>query len=79
MLAPLLKNDENLVFAYVGGIVSQEYHEQVLNDAKWSTFDNTELLTSLDVEGFEIKDVRVKNPDNPANLIPAKLITYSLD
>lgn len=51
----------------------------IINDAKWETFDNTELLTSLDVEGFSIRDVRIKNPDNPANLVPAKLITYSID
>lgn len=51
----------------------------IINDAKWATFDNTELLTSLDVEGFSIKDVRIKNPDNPANLVSAKLITYSID
>lgn len=51
----------------------------IINDAKWAAFDNTELLTSLDVEGFSIRNVRIKNPDNPANLIPAKLIVYSLD
>lgn len=28
-IAPLLRQDENLVFAYVGGIVSEEYHQAV--------------------------------------------------
>lgn len=51
----------------------------IINDAKWATFNNTDLLTSLDVEGFSIIDVRIKNPDNPANLVSAKLITYSID
>ena len=34
MLAPLLKNSKNLVYAYVGGIVSQEYAETVKNTAE---------------------------------------------
>ena len=51
----------------------------IINDEKWATFDNTELITSLNVEGFSITDIKVKNPDNPANLVPAKLITFSLD
>ena len=51
----------------------------IINDEKWATFDNTELITSLNVDGFSITDIKVKNPDNPANLVPAKLITFSLD
>lgn len=34
LLAPLLKKDKDLVFAYVGGIVSQEYFEHVQATAK---------------------------------------------
>ncbi len=69
------------VFNYV---YARDMHKKfnfmcIINDAKWETFDNTELLTSLDVEGFSIRGVRIKNPDNPANLVPAKLITYSID
>ena len=33
-LAPMLKAQENMVFAFVGGIVSQPYYEQVLQEAK---------------------------------------------
>lgn len=51
----------------------------IINDTKWATFENTGLLTSLNKTGFNIAAVRVKNPDNPANLVPAKLITFSLD
>lgn len=51
----------------------------IINDVKWATFDNIELLTSLEVDGFSITNVQIKNPDNPANLVPAKLITYSID
>ena len=51
----------------------------IINHQKWATFDNTELITTLNVPGFSIADIKVKNPDNPANLVPAKLITFSLD
>lgn len=33
-IAPLLKQDEKLVFAYAGGIVSQAYHREVLGRAR---------------------------------------------
>ncbi len=51
----------------------------IINDEKWKTFDNTELIANLNVEGFCITNIKVKNPDNPAKLISAKLITYSID
>lgn len=34
LLAPLLKQNKDLVFAYVGGIVSQEYYDEVQNIVK---------------------------------------------
>ena len=48
----------------------------VINDEKWESFPNRSEVETLVVEGFEIKDVRIKNPDNPAQLRNAKLITY---
>lgn len=51
----------------------------IINDDKWSSFSNTSLITSLNVKGFSIEDVKIKNPDNPARLVSAKLITYNLD
>ncbi len=50
----------------------------IINDEKWNAIENTELITSLDIEGFSIKPIKIKNPDNPAKLVPARLITYSL-
>lgn len=50
----------------------------VINGSKWNTFDNTALITNLHKEGFAIKDVKIKNPDNPAQLVNAKLITFSI-
>ena len=30
------------------------------------------------IENLEIKDVKIQNPNNPANLIEAKLITFKV-
>lgn len=51
----------------------------IINDAKWSSFNNIEDLIALaeDVDELTIENVRIKNPDNPANLIDAKLIKYN--
>ena len=51
----------------------------IINEDKWNSFDNTELITSLNVPGFSLHDVRIKNPDNPAQRVNAKLITFSID
>ena len=48
----------------------------IINDAKWDTFDNTTLLTDMRKDGFKIEHVRIKNPDNPAKLVAARLITF---
>lgn len=50
----------------------------IINDDKWLSFNNTEDLVSLaeSVDELTIENVRIKNPDNPANLINAKLIKY---
>ena len=51
----------------------------LINEDKWKTFDNTSLLTNLLKTGFSITDVRIKNPDNPADLKNAKLIQFVID
>ncbi len=51
----------------------------IINEEKWNTFDNTELITDLNVDCFAIKDIKVKNPDNPSRLVKAKLITFSIE
>lgn len=51
----------------------------IINQDKWDTFDNINDLVLLAREdnNLVIKDVRVKNPDNPAQLKNAKLITFN--
>lgn len=52
----------------------------IINNAKWSSFDNTAELIALSGqnENLTISDIRIKNPDNPAQLVDAKLISFSV-
>lgn len=51
----------------------------IINYDKWTSFSNTEEIISLseNVDELTIENVRIKDPDNPANLIDAKLIKYN--
>lgn len=51
----------------------------IIDIEKWNTFDNRNILVQLSEtnDGLCIEDVRIKDPDNPARLVDAKLITYS--
>ena len=50
----------------------------IINEKKYATFENTFMLEELvtQVENLKIEDIKIKNPDNPAKLINAKLITF---
>lgn len=50
----------------------------LINQEKWNAFGNTNLLLTLKHENFKITDVEIKDPNNPAMLKPAKLITFYL-
>lgn len=50
----------------------------IINDEKWTSFDNTQLITAISKPGFSIENVCIKNPDNPAKLVKAKLVSFSL-
>ena len=52
----------------------------IINNAKWVTFDNTSELVALSRENSDlsISDIKIKNPDNPAQLVDAKLIAFSI-
>lgn len=45
---------------------------------KWKTFDNKDELITLSKlhAHLNISDIKVKDPDNPAKLKPAKMITF---
>ena len=52
----------------------------LINEDKYLSFSNTKELEELEKENknLEIKDVRIKNPNNPAQLKKAKLITFKI-
>jgi len=52
----------------------------VINEMKWNTFQNVKELETLAEKNKDllIQDVRIKNPDNPAQLVNAKLISFSV-
>ena len=52
----------------------------IINDEKFNTFENKQDLIDLckETEGLTISDIKIKNPDNPAQLKNAKLITYTI-
>ena len=53
----------------------------VINEDKWYSFDNTQDLIDLSKHNNDliIKDVKIKNPNNPAQLKNAKLITFKFN
>ncbi len=50
----------------------------IINEDKYNTFANKEELETLanETDNMDIKDVMIKDPDNPAKLRGAKLITF---
>ena len=51
----------------------------IINDEKWESFSNTGYLIELAERDnrLKISDIEVQNPDNAADFISAKLITFS--
>ena len=52
----------------------------IINQQKYNQFQNRQQLEQLALENnnLSIFDVKIKNPDNPAQLKDAKLITFLL-
>lgn len=57
MLSPLLKGDKNLVYAFVGEIVSQEYFEQVKNIAREAGVENQIAYLGAVSPGNEMNEI----------------------
>ena len=53
----------------------------IINDDKWNQLENKDELISLTSinNKLQIKDIKIKNPDNPAKLCEAKLITFEME
>lgn len=52
----------------------------LINNEKYYSFDNYSTLEEMceNIVGLKIADVKIKNPNNPAQLKEAKLITYTI-
>lgn len=53
----------------------------IINENKWNTFSNTGKLIAFQNKNncnLEIRDVKITDPNNPAKLNNAKLITYHI-
>lgn len=52
----------------------------IISNEKWNSFENRNDLLELErkVETLNITNKQVKNPDNPAQLIDVKLITFDI-
>lgn len=52
----------------------------LINEDKYNSFLNREELENLEKENkyLETKNVKIKNPNNPAQLRSAKLITFKI-
>lgn len=70
------------VFSY---IYSRDFRKKfnfmcVIRKTKYNSFENKKLLEECigKIQGFNISDVKIKNPNNPALLEEAKLITFQI-
>lgn len=52
----------------------------IINEEKYNSFDNTHLLENSlkKITNFHIQTIKIKNPNNPASLKNAKLITFQI-
>lgn len=62
--------DETKAFQLVCLMTKEKYMSLDLEDR--------EALKSLNIDGVEIEDVKIKNPNNPVKLIDAKLLVYKV-
>ena len=52
----------------------------LMRKSKYFSFPDKDRkkIESLVISGFQIRDIKIKSPDNPAKQIPAKLISYQI-
>ena len=72
-------------FAVFDYVYKRDYSKQfnfmaIINFDKYHSLDNYSILEELclKIEKLNIEDVEIKNPNNPAQLKKAKLITFSI-
>lgn len=50
----------------------------IINDVKYNSYKNKDELEKINNDSLIIKNVKIKNPNNPAKLIDAKMIRFSI-
>ncbi|MEG4804651.1 NgoPII family restriction endonuclease [Microcoleus sp. ARI1-B5] len=78
-----LINHPSSVFDYVDTGYDPKKNFQIIaimKESKYLSFslDSRTMIESISVPGFKINTDSIKCPDNPDNLIPAKIITYKI-
>ncbi|CAA6810144.1 MAG: Unknown protein [uncultured Sulfurovum sp.] len=52
----------------------------LMTKEKYESFsvEDRDMVENLDVDGVEVLDVKIKNPDNPVRLMEAKLLIFKV-
>ena len=64
---------------HVSGIREKEFTvNAIILEKKYNSFPvkDRNRIEKIKIKGFSIKDIQIKSPNNPANLLRAKLISY---
>ena len=64
------KYDENKDFQLICLMMKEKYNTLPVEDRK--------ALENLNNSNVEVKDIKIKNPNNPINLIEAKLLVFKV-
>lgn len=70
------------VFSYLNIPQNKDFQlVSILSEEKYNSFPKAsrDKIENLICNNFKIQDIKVKNPNNPANLIKAKLIIFKLN
>lgn len=77
----ILKNPWR-AFSYITQLNTTKKFEfcAIINEQKYKSLENREELEKLEIEvtALTISDVKIKNPNNPAMLLDAKMIRFSI-
>lgn len=67
-------------FSYITQLDTSKQFEfcAIINENKYNLYSNKNELEKIKNESLSITDIKIKNPNNPATLINAKMIRFSL-
>lgn len=67
-------------FSYITRLDTSKQFEfcAIINENKYNLYSNKNELEKIKNESLSITDIKIKNPNNPATLINAKMIRFSL-